>query len=363
MQDTPKPAATPAPAAAQPQRAQRPQLPGLFFDSDMGRNIDTVLALSLLYGSHDKVKIIGNSISHNSLEAAAFCDVIGRFFAGPVSNAPFSPGYYNPIGMPEDGPKLASVAMLSKPMAMKNAEGKPALYHNVNDLTDTADVRICLRNALLSQKDGEGIIVLAGPAGNMVRALGFPGNKELVAAKAGVLVAALGSYGPNAPADPRVKADLDAARRLFAEWPTPIVVAGVEAGLAVPYPAASIEKDFAWSPNHPVPEAYKAWKPMPYDAPSQAVAAALYAANRAGDFFELSEPGTIQVLDGGRTRWEKSANGKHRYLIVPAAKKAQIVEAYTTMASAKPAPPPVRFRPQQQADAAAPVPAPIKVAQ
>ena len=90
---------------------------------------------------------------------------------------------------------------------------------------------------------------------------------------------------------------------MFAEWPTPLVAVGAEVGAALPYPGASIEKDFAWSPAHPVVDAYRAFKPMPYDAPASALAAVLYAAHPEDGLFTLSPPGTITVPDDGRTQF------------------------------------------------------------
>ncbi len=63
---------------------------------------------------------------------------------------------------------------------------------------------------------------------------------------------------PAGPPSPAIKSDIAAARKLFAEWPTPVVAVGSEVGDALPYPGASIEKDFAWSPAHPVVDAYRA---------------------------------------------------------------------------------------------------------
>ena len=110
--------------------------------------------------------------------------------------------------------------------------------------------------------------------------------------------------------------DIAAARKLFAEWPTPVVAVGSEVGDALPYPGASIEKDFAWSPAHPVVDAYRALKPMPYDAPASALAAVLHAVHPEDGYFTLSDPGTITVQDDGRTRFTPAADGRHRYLIV-----------------------------------------------
>src|SRR6185436_10851851 len=117
-----------------------------------------------------------------------------------------------------------------------------------------------------------------------------------IAAKCKQLVVAAGSF-PSGPAEPSIKSDVAAARKLFAEWPTPIVAVGSEVGQALPYPGASIQNDFGWSPLHPVVDAYKIFKPMPYDAPASALAAVLHAVHPDEGYFKVSDPGTITVLD------------------------------------------------------------------
>src|SRR5262249_23623736 len=144
------------------------------------------------------------------------------------------------------------------------------------------------------------------------------------------------------------KADIAAARKLFAEWPTPIVAAGDEIGASLLFPASSIETDFAWTPAHPVADAYRAYKPMPYDARTSAMAAMLYAVRPQKNYFKLPEPGTISVLADGRTKFSPSPEGRHRYLILDPEQKERIVKTYTEIASAKPVPKQPRFRRQQQ---------------
>jgi len=90
---------------------------------------------------------------------------------------------------------------------------------------------------------------------------------------------------------------------------------------------------------------------MPYDAPSQAVLAALYATDLKGDLFKLTGPGQIEVFDDGRTAFTPSASGRHRYLLAGSGPDwpARVVKAYTALASAKPAAPMGRGpRSQQQ---------------
>ena len=45
---------------------------------------------------------------------------------------------------------------------------------------------------------------------------------------------------------------------------------------------------------------------MPYDAPTWAMAALLYAVRSQEGYFKLSEPGTISVHDDGRTKFTQS---------------------------------------------------------
>jgi len=337
MQDQPKPLSPAGGVQAQAGRRGGEQPPGIVFDCDMGRNIDAALAAAMLYNLGAKGRVIAVGVSSGNLPAAAFCDALSRFYSGDPVAASTGAREILPVGLPEDGARPGDSPMVTAPLAMKKADGSLAFPSGVHDLTDTADVRVLFRNALSTQKDGEGVVVLAGPASDLVRAFTLQGARDVIASKVGVLVMAAGAY-PEGPADPRIRTNIAAARQLLAQWPSPIVAVGTEVGLAMPYPARSIESDFAWSPAHPVVEAYRAFRPMPYDAPAQALAAVLYAANQKEDYFKLSEPGTIDVLDDGRTRFSRSPGGKHRYLIADLAQKERVVKAFTELASAKPAP-------------------------
>jgi hypothetical protein len=244
------------------------------------------------------------------------------------------------IGLPEgkDGsgaPRLATI------LASKGADGSPQYTSAISGLVSTAESSVMIRNLLLAQHDGNAAIVLAGPATGVVRILGLYRSGPQITAKCRELVVAAGS-SPAGPADPSIASDVAAARKLFAEWQTKIVAVGSEVGDALPYPGASIEKDFAWSPAHPVVDAYRAFKPMPHDAPAAALAAVLYAVQPDEGYFKLSEPGTITVLDDGRTRFAPQADGKHRYLIVDPAQHARIIAQYTSLVPAQPAPRPGR---------------------
>jgi hypothetical protein len=339
---TPPPAAPPVAAVPAPGRGRGgggPGIPPIFYDSDFGRDIDTVLALAVLNNLGNKGRLAAIAVSNSSLEAAAFCESVHRFYAGAPAGGRGGRGGGGSliIGLSEKGAKL-DVPLVSKPLAMKDAEEKPLFPNTINEMNDTAYPTVVLRNGLLTLRDGEATFLLAGPASNLVDMLTLFRGRELLTSKVNMLVVAAGTY-PSGAADPRIKADVAAAQKLFALWPTPIVVVGTEVGNAIPYPAQSIEQDFAWAPAHPVVAAYRANKEMPYDAPAQAVIAALYVANKTADYFRLSEPGTISVANDGKTAFTPSPEGKHRYLMVDVAQKELITKDFTTLASGKPAPP------------------------
>jgi inosine-uridine nucleoside N-ribohydrolase len=316
-----------------PQPRGRIASPGAFFDSDFS-TIDSALAVSLLYGLQGKneCRLAIISMSRPNLAVAGFADTVQRFYHGPAATFAQLP----PIGMSTNGAPGETPAAFVAPFQKKQADGTPVYKNQVISVIDTGDPCTLIRNYLEAQADQTALFVLAGPATNLAAALAFPGLADLIAAKVKHLVVAGGAF-PAGPPEAHVKADIAAAKKVFAEWPTPIVASGAEVGSALEFPGASIEKQFAEAmPDNPVADAYRAWQPMPYDAPSWAMTAALYAARPKEDYFTLSGPGMIDVDRDGRTSFTASEKGNHRYLIVDPAQKEKITLAYVELASAKP---------------------------
>jgi hypothetical protein len=130
-----------------------------------------------------------------------------------------------------------------------------------------------------------------------------------------------------------VKTDIPAARKVFDQWPSPIVFSGFEIGNALKFPAAGIENDFAWAADHPVAEAYRNYMKMPYDRPAWDLTAALYAVRPWRGYFGLSVAGQVTVDETGRTVFRESPAGKHRYLTLEDGQKARTLEALVLLAS------------------------------
>ena len=300
---------------------------GIIFDCDMAQ-IDDALALSLMFGLDGKreTRVASMSISRPSLKAAAFCDAVSRFYAGAAVQFM----RMLPVGMELKGTAPGPQPMLDGPLA------KPDYKHTIHAMNDTADPAALIRNALTAHHDGNCLAVLAGAATNFSKALTLPGVKDLVAKKVRFLTVV---------PDP---VDLVETNKLLSDWPGPVVVVDPTIGDQLLYPGSSIETGFTWTQAHPVVDAYKSYRPMPYDAPTPTLAAVLHAVRPHEGYFKLSETGTITMLEGGKLRLAPSAQGKHRQLVYDPAQKERILKTYTEIVTAKPVPRFPRFRQQQQ---------------
>ena len=316
------------------QAPPRTQAPAVAYDTSLD-TIDQVLALAMLFGFEGlrQARIPSLTTSRFNLHRAAFLDAVARFYAGEQPGGPVSRNAL-PIGMATTGAETTDVpAMLAAVLDKGSSDG--TRVRRIARLTDTADPVALIRNALSAQVDGSAAVILAGPPVNLLSLLAVPEARTWAGRKARVLTIAAGRFGEG-PADPLVRSDVAGFRRLLAEWPSPIVLAGLELDAALPYPGASVDTQFAWAPEHPVAAAYRAGGRMPYDAPSRALAAVLYAVKPDDALLAVSEPGEITILDDGRTRFTPNAKGRHRYLTAPQAQRDRILETYVQVTSAQP---------------------------
>lgn len=303
---------------------------GVIYNTSMSRP-DAALALAALYGFEGKreSRMASVCVVGAGLKTAIFCDMVFRFYSpGPARNGNQS----LPVGLAAVDPLPPDSRMVLPAVDRKNEKGEPQYPHSVKKLSDTSLAEAVLRNAVTF--NAESVMVLSAPATYLAKSLTLAGTKELYKERVKRLV--LVDSGTPQP-------DVPAIRRILAEWPTPIFFCSQEIGDALPFPGASIEKDFAWSPTHPIVDAYRAYQPLPYDAPSYDLAAAHYAVHPESDLFQLSDPGTITVADDGRMRFAVGP-GNVRSLKVDPSQRDRILQAFTEIASAKPIVP-QRFRP------------------
>src|SRR5688572_14069654 len=193
--------------------AIRPPI-GIAFEGDFGTRIDALLAVAMLNGfaARSEARQIALGISKPQLPAAQLAEVVVTFY----SSRPSGEGAM--VGMPEGTPLKDAAPLATATLAAPTPEGKPKYTSSITRVIDTPDTAVLIRNQLLAQHDGNATIVVAGPATGMMRLMGLHGAPPQISAKVKQLVLASGALGSNA-IDPAIKADVAAARKVFADWP------------------------------------------------------------------------------------------------------------------------------------------------
>ena len=262
----------------------------------------------------------------------SYVDLVNRFYGRPNL----------PIGMVRNG-KTPEDGNFIRAVAERKVGGKFVYPRNLKSGADAPEAVGLLRRTLAAQPDGSVVIVSVGFMTNLARLLDSLPDKDsplngmdLVKHKVRLYVMMAGAYEPSAGAEYNVYIDADASRKVFEQWPAPIVASGYEIGVAIPYPAQSIEKDFGYVANHPIAEAYRVFDKMPYDRPTWDLTAVLYAIRPDRGYFGLSPQGRITLDDKNVTHFTPDESGKHRILSVTPEQIIRVREALTWLASAPP---------------------------
>jgi inosine-uridine nucleoside N-ribohydrolase len=296
----------------------------VIFDTDMGNDVDDALALAMLHAleSRGECRLLGVTVTKDNPWAAVYVDLVNTFYGrGQI-----------PVGMVKGGVTPENSRMIQAPAERRRADGALVYPRRLASGAEAVDAVTLLRRLLAAEKDGSVVIAQVGFSTNLARLLDTPADVELVKRKVKLLSVMAGNF-VQPKAEFNVQKDTASARRLFDQWPGEIVVSGFEIGEAMKFPAARIEKDFAWAADHPVVDAYRAYMKMPYDRQTWDLTAVLYGVRPAGAYFDLSAPGRITADDAGRTSFRADSAGKHRYLVLTEAQRARTLECMVGLAS------------------------------
>ncbi|MBI5759726.1 MAG: nucleoside hydrolase [Planctomycetales bacterium] len=307
----------------------------LIFDTDMGNDIDDALALGVIHAlqSRGECRLLAVTLSKDNEFAAPYCDLVNTFNGrGEI-----------PIGVVRNGKTPEDSKYIRLPSTAAD-DGQPRYPHDLKSGKDAPEAVSLLRRVLAAQPDGSVVVVVVGFSTNLARLLESKpddnsplSGRELVARKVSLLSMMAGMFSEQGlQKEYNVHIDIDAARKVFADWPTPVVTSGFEIGVAIKYPATSIERDFRYVKHHPLREAYELYQKMPYDRETWDLTAVLFAVRPDRNYFGLSSTGTITVDDKQITQFAASATGRHRYLTVNAEQIARVREALVQLASQPP---------------------------
>ncbi len=286
----------------------------VIFDTDMGNDIDDALALAMLHSlqSRGEIRLAAVTVTKDNPWAARYVSAINIFYGRDKI----------PVGVVKNG--------VTKAEGNYNRKAIDGGRHKWSD--QTQDAVALLKDVLAKEADGSVVVIQVGFSTNLARLLAEPGGKDLIAKKVKLLSLMAGDFTNKGP-EYNVKEDIAACTKLAAEWPAPAVWSGFEVGRTIKYPAASIDRDFAWVPKHPVVDGYKAYMKFPYDRETWDLTSVLYAVRPDSGYFDLSAPGNVVVDAKGFTKHLPAPGGRHRYLIVNELQRARILEAMIWLAS------------------------------
>lgn len=309
----------------------------IIFDTDIGGDVDDVLALAVLHALQTRgdCELLGVTITKPDELAGPFVDVLNTFYGRPGI----------PIGFTHAGLTNSP----SKYLSLVDAkDGDKFRYpHSLMRSSDAPPATQMLRAILSRQADKSVVVVQTGFFSNLAALLDTPADalspltgRELVKRKVRMLSVMAGAFqaikSNNHYSEYNIINDLPAAQKVARDWPSPIVWSGYEIGIAVPYPATSIERDFSYVPHHPVAEAYYLFQPPPHNRPTWDLTSALFAVCSDRDYFDISPRGYVTVEKDGFTRFTPDENGRDRFLILNQTQIPRVKEALVQLASEPP---------------------------
>jgi hypothetical protein len=309
----------------------------LIFDTDICGDCDDVLALGMIHAleSRGACRLLAVTISADHELAAPFVDAVNTFYGrGEI-----------PIGVVGQGGVVEKSAFLS--LVEAKDDGRPRYPHRITSARSTPSAVAVLCKTLAAQPDRSVVIAQVGFSTNLARLLDSPPDEhsplpgqELVRRKVKLLSLMAGAFQP-IEGNPRYREynvikDIKSAQALAERWPSPIVYSGFEIGIALPYPAVSIERDYGYVPHHPLAEAYIRRNPPPHNWPTWDLTSVLFAVLGDRGYFDTSPLGKVTVESDGFTRFEQTSQGSHRYLILRTEQKPRVLEALVQLSSQPP---------------------------
>ena len=300
------------PAAADPVR--------LIFDTDLESDVDDVGALAVLHALADRGEctVLATVLSTANPDSVPCLDALNTWYGRPDL----------PIGVPAgDAPDRRSH------YAEFLADEYP---HDLRAASDAPDAVAVYRRVLAAQPDGSVTVCTVGYLTNLAALLDSPPDdlsplpgRELVARKVRRAVVMGGRYPAETDraVNGNFKPDVPAARRVFADWPTPVLFTpGGE--FAWRYATGGPLPECA-PPDSPVRRAYarfferSSWSKGPVHHSADPIAV-LVAVRGAEPSFGV-EPAGRNTLDRfGRTRWESAPDDPRHRLLTAALPPARV---------------------------------------
>jgi pyrimidine-specific ribonucleoside hydrolase len=277
----------------------------VIFDTDMGPDYDDVGAITLLHAFADSgyVQILATMASTKYEGVAAVLDVLNTYFKRPDII----------IGVPKgkalelkDSQHWTDTLLLNYPHSIKR-----------ND--EALSASEAYRKLLASQADSSVTIITVGFLTNLADLLeSLPDNysklngKELVTKKVKRLVCMAGRFPSGSEFN--VRMDAAASKRVFDNWPTPVLLSGVEIGFTIVTGLPLINNRSI--KQNPVKDVYRICIPLSQQDTAGRMSwdqtAVLIAVKGYRPWWNI-ETGRMIVADDGSNTWSKESS-LHSYV-------------------------------------------------
>ena len=288
----------------------------IIYDTDIGNDVDDALALAMLHSLQNRgeSELLAITATKDHDEVAPYLEAINTFYGrGSI-----------PIGITDSDVTPERSRFTSVTLERNDDE---YLYpHDLSIGEPVPSAVNLLRESLAGQPDNSVVIVQVGFSTNLAELLRTNGDNfsslsglELVEQKVKHISIMAGTFAPvegQVHLEYNIVQDIPSAQYLAENWPTPIYWSGFEVGLAIRYPAISIENDFNYLDRHPIPESYQAYIPTPHERPTWDLTSVLLAVRKERNYFDISESGRVTVLEDGETIFEANPGGNHFYLTI-----------------------------------------------
>lgn len=308
----------------------------IIYDTDMGNDVDDVLALAMLHSLQNRgeSELLAITATKDHDEVAPYLDAINTFYGrGSI-----------PIGVTDSG--VTPERSRFTGVALERNDDEYLYPHDLNIGEPVPSAVQVLRESLAGQPDNSVVIVQVGFSTNLAGLLQTDGDKysslsgvELVEQKVKHISIMAGTFAlieGQVHLEYNIVQDIPSARYLAKNWPTPIYWSGFEVGLAIRYPAISIENDFNYLDRHPIPESYQAYIPTPHERPTWDLTSVLLATRGERNYFGISESGTVTVLEDGETIFKADSGGNHFYLTISDSDVRRVRELMAALVSEPP---------------------------
>ncbi len=327
----------------------------IIFDTDMGNDVDDVMALMMLYSyiQQGKVDLKGVVINKTNQYAPIYTNILNDFY-----------GFYDiPIAHLKSGKASGEGHFLKIICEEKTPDGLYVYPRRSDVNSNFPDAIKFLRKVLAEEKaDNDIVIVTVGFSSIMAKFLESTADEisplsglELFKKKIKFVSIMSGRFDEptyskplESPVEWNIKGDPISSKTFFELCPVPMIFSGGEVGNAIAYPQTSVDKDFSWSKRNPFVDAYNIfayhvaksrYKKLDgrHDRDCYDLTSVLAAVEDPLEYFKLSEKGDVRCLDDkGHTAFTPNPNGRDSFLIVDESKKQKVIEKFIELCTLKP---------------------------